>query len=246
MKRVLIVGATSAIAEACARRFAQRGDALALAGRDGNRLAAIAADLRVRGARRVHVECLDVNSVERHGALIDAVERALEGLDLVLIAHGSLTEQAAAQRSVELQRSEFMTNALSAMSLCTHLANRFESRGDGCIAVISSVAGDRGRASNYVYGAAKAALSAYLSGLRQRLAPSGVHVLTVKPGFVDTPMTAAFKKGPLWATPQKVAADIVYAIERRQQVLYTPWFWRWIMTLIRLIPERLFMRLRGL
>jgi short-subunit dehydrogenase len=106
------------------------------------------------------------------------------------------------------------------------------------------VAGDRGRQSNYVYGSAKAAVTAFTSGLRQRLYPKGVRVLTIKPGFVSTPMTAAFKKGVLWATPAKVAADIVRAMDRRSSVIYTPWFWRPIMWVIRSVPETVFRRLR--
>jgi short-subunit dehydrogenase len=125
------------------------------------------------------------------------------------------------------------------------LSNRFEAQGSGVIAIISSVAGDRGRQSNYVYGSAKAAVSAFASGLRQRLYPKGVRVVTVKPGFVDTPMTAAIKrKGALWATPDRVARDIVRAMDRGTPVIYTPWFWRIIMFVIRSVPETVFRRLR--
>ena len=134
------------------------------------------------------------------------------------------------------------TNALSTISLLTIIANRFEANKDGTIAVISSVAGDRGRASNYVYGSAKACLNVYLQGLRHRLSGSGVNVLTVKPGFVDTPMTETFEKGPLWASPEQVAWDIRRAIARRRTVIYTPWFWRWIMLIIRLVPTPVFHR----
>jgi short-subunit dehydrogenase len=130
------------------------------------------------------------------------------------------------------------------MALCTLLANQFEDQGHGVIAVISSVAGDRGRQSNYVYGAAKAAVTAFTSGLRQRLYPKGVRVVTIKPGFVSTPMTAAFKKGALWATPDKVAADIVRAMAGGTAVIYTPWFWRPIMWIIRCVPETIFRRLK--
>lgn len=134
-------------------------------------------------------------------------------------------------------------NFVSAASLLSHLANLMEKRRGGTIAVISSVAGDRGRQSNYVYGAAKAGLSAFASGLRNRLQKSGVSVVTIKPGFVDTPMTAHVKKGPLFATPEAVARGIVKAIDRRKDVVYVPGFWRPIMWLIRSIPERIFKRL---
>jgi len=128
--------------------------------------------------------------------------------------------------------------------LLTLLANRFEAQRHGTLAVIGSVAGDRGRQSNYVYGTAKGALAIFLQGLRNRLHPAGVRVLTVKPGFVDTPMTASFKKGPLWAAPEAVAAAIVAAVERGRDVIYTPWFWWGIMTLIKLVPERVFKKLK--
>ena len=141
-------------------------------------------------------------------------------------------------------RAAFAVNALSAMAVAEAAATCLAQQGHGTLAVISSVAGDRGRASNYVYGAAKGALTRYLQGLRNRLAAAGVHVLTIKPGFVDTPMTAHLPKGALWATPERVADDIVRAIERRREVLYTPWFWRWVMAVLCAIPEGLFKRTR--
>jgi short-subunit dehydrogenase len=172
-------------------------------------------------------------------------EQALGALDTVLIAHGTLSNQQACEASVELTLQEISTNGLSAIALLTRIAPRFESRRSGTIAVISSVAGDRGRQSNYVYGSAKALLSAFLSGLRQRLYKSGVAVITIKPGFVDTPMTAALPKGgPLWAKPEQVAAGIVKAIDRSATVVYLPWFWALIMMIIRAVPETIFRRVK--
>ena len=244
MRRILIVGATSAIAEASARLFASRGDALFLVGRGESRLQAIAEDLKVRGAALAETFVLDARAMDRFPALVQNATQRLGGLDAARIAHGTLSDQAACQRSVELLREEFDINAISVMALCTLLAQQFETEGRGVIAVISSVAGDRGRQSNYVYGSAKAAVTAFTSGLRQRLYPKGVRVLTIKPGFVSTPMTAAFKKGALWATPAKVAADLVRAMDRGSSVIYTPWFWRPIMWVIRSVPETVFRRLR--
>jgi short-subunit dehydrogenase len=244
MRRILIVGATSAIAEATAREFARRGDAFYLAGRDPRRLQAIADDLKVRGAQAVAIGAFDARSLAGYPALVDAAEQALGGLDTALIAHGTLSDQAACEASVEQMAEEFAINALSVMGLCTVLGNRFAARGAGVIAVISSVAGDRGRQSNYVYGAAKAAVTAFTSGLRQRLHPKGVRVVTVKPGFVDTPMTAAFPKGPLWASPASVGRSIARAMIRGTPVLYVPWFWRPIMAIIKAIPEFVFRGLR--
>jgi decaprenylphospho-beta-D-erythro-pentofuranosid-2-ulose 2-reductase len=244
MKRILIVGATSAIAEAVAREFARRGDALVLVARDARRLQTVAEDLRVRGATACETLLFDARALETHGGLVQQATERLGALDAALIAHGTLSDQHACEQSLELLREEFAVNALSVMSLCTLLANQFESQRHGTIVVLSSVAGDRGRQSNYVYGAAKAAVSTFASGLRQRLYPKGVAVVTVKPGFVDTPMTAAFPKNALWASPARVARDIVRAIDRGAPILYTPWFWRPIMMLIRAVPERSFRRLR--
>jgi short-subunit dehydrogenase len=245
MRKILIIGATSAIAEAAARIFATRGDALFLVARNAEHLRAVVADLNIRGAARADNATLDVTDFAAHEAVLDQAERDLGGLDVALIAHGTLSDQAQCEQSADLMRREFEINALSTLALLTSLANRMEARRSGTLAVISSVAGDRGRQSNYVYGAAKAAVSTFLGGLRQRLAKSGVTVLTVKPGFVDTPMTAGIaNKGALWAQPDRVAAGIVQAIDRGRTIVYLPWFWRWIMLVIRHIPEPLFKRLK--
>ena len=245
MQKILIIGATSAIAEAVARKYAQRSDALFLVARNAERLQAIAADLDVRGAARAATATLDVADFAAHAAIIEAAERELGGLDVALIAHGTLSDQAECEKSVDALRREFDINALSTMSLLTTLANNFEARRRGTFAVISSVAGDRGRQSNYAYGSAKAAVTAFLSGLRQRLAKSNVDVLTIKPGFVDTPMTAAIaNKGALWAKPDRIADGIVHAIDKRRNVVYLPWFWWGIMQVIRHIPEFVFKKLK--
>jgi len=240
MQRVLIIGATSAIAEATARRYAARGAAIHLLGRQAARLDAIAADLSVRGAK-ASAGVLDVNDDARHGDVFDAAWAALGGVDVALIAHGTLPDQAACDASVELSLREFATNGTSTIALCAALAPRLAA--GATLAVISSVAGDRGRASNYLYGSAKAAVSAYLSGLGQRLRPAGINVLTIKPGFVDTPMTAAFKKGALWAKPDQIAQGIVRAVDRRRAVAYLPGFWWAIMMVIKNIPEFVFRRI---
>jgi len=242
MLRVLIIGATSAIAEAVARRYAAQGAALFLVARRQPQLTAIADDLRVRGAGFVATHCLDVTDFSGHAAMLDAAWSALGQVDVTLIAHGTLPEQAACDASVETAMREFATNGTATIALCLQLAQRLQ--GNATLAVISSVAGDRGRASNYLYGSAKASVSAFLSGLRQRLNATGVNVLTIKPGFVDTPMTRDFRKGPLWASPETVASGIVRAIERRRSVVYLPWFWRGIMMVIKSIPEPVFRRIR--
>ena len=192
----------------------------------------------------METEALDLDDLARHEALVERAATALGGLDGALLAHGMLGDQEAAQRSYAEAEKVLRTNFLSAASLLTPLANRFEAQRAGTLVVISSVAGDRGRQSNYVYGASKGALSVFLQGLRNRLARSGVAVVTVKPGFVDTPMTAALKKNALFATPEQVARGILRAADSAQDEVYLPGFWRLIMFLIRAIPERIFKRLK--
>ena len=245
VRKVLIIGATSAIAEATARLFAERGDSLFLVARDATRVANVADDLRVRGAARVETRTLDTTNFALQRNVLDTAHEAFDGIDVALVAHGSLPDQAACEQNIDKLRHEFDTNAVSTVAILGDLANRMERQGHGTLAVISSVAGDRGRQSNYVYGAAKAAVSTFASGLRQRLAKSSVCVLTIKPGFVDSPMTAGFEnKGILWAQPEHIARGIVAAIDARRNTVYLPWFWRWIMLIIRQIPEPLFKRLK--
>jgi short-subunit dehydrogenase len=244
VRKILIVGATSAIAEATSRIFAGRGDALYLVARKQEQLAAIAADLKVRGASKVDMEVMDANDLASHEPMLKRAVQSLGGLDTVLVAYGTLGDQKASEASVDVAVREINNNGVSTVAMLTLIATMFEHQKAGTIACISSVAGDRGRQSNYVYASAKALVSTFLSGLRQRLSPHGVTVLTIKPGFVDTPMTAAFPKGPLWAKPQKVAADIVKAIDRSAAVVYVPGFWRLIMFIIRSIPETIFQRLK--
>ena len=243
MKKILIIGATSAIAEHCARLWAARGDALFLVARNQERLNNIATDLGVRGAGIVSTYQLDLNEITEQKAMLNAADLALGGVDTVLIAHGTLSNQNACEQSVEVTLAEIQTNALSTLALLTLIANRFEAQQNGTIAVISSVAGDRGRASNYVYGSAKAMVTAFASGLRQRLHKSNAAVVTIKPGFVDTPMTAEFKKGLLWAQPATVAAKIVKAIDQRKDEVYVPAFWWGIMAVIKNIPVLIFKRI---
>jgi short-subunit dehydrogenase len=243
VKNILVIGATSAIAEATARLWAKKGDRLYLLGRNEERLPAIAKDLKIRGAESVHIALFDVNEFAAHKEAIDGAIKTLGDLDLALIAHGTLSDQKACEKDFCFTLRELNTNAISVISLLTHLANRFEVQQHGTIAVISSVAGDRGRQSNYVYGTAKGAVTVFLQGLRQRLYKSGVHVLTVKPGFVDTPMTKDIKKGLLWASPEKVANDIIKAIEKKKDVVYTPRFWWGIMSAIRFVPESHFKKI---
>lgn len=244
MSRVLIIGATSAIAQEVAKIYAASGSQLFLVARNSQKLEQVVKDLKVRGADNIEQLSLDLINIEDHEQIVTAADKFMSGIDIVLIAHGTLPDQKSCENSVINTVQELQINFLSTVSLLTLLANYFEKQASGCIAVISSVAGDRGRQSNYVYGAAKGGLSVFLQGLRNRLSRAGICVLTIKPGFVISPMTAEFKKGILWAQPKKIANNIVSAIHKRKNVVYVPWFWRLIMLIICNIPENIFKRMR--
>jgi short-subunit dehydrogenase len=230
---VAVFGATSAIAEQVARRFAARGARLFLVARDPARLERIAADLAIRGAASVHTHAADFDDAAALGPMLEAMGRSVGVPEIALVAFGTLGNQTVIARDVDAVGRVLTTNFVSPARLIT------------AVAVLTSVAGERGRASNYVYGAAKAGLSTFLQGLRHRLAGSGVQVLDIRPGPVDTPMTRELGlRGPLLASAERVAADIERAIDRRRSLLYTPWFWRWIMLVIRALPEPIFHRLR--
>jgi decaprenylphospho-beta-D-erythro-pentofuranosid-2-ulose 2-reductase len=236
-KTILVLGATSAIAQAWMRLLAPEGASFFLVARNPAHLESVAKDLVTRGANAVYVETADLDQVDIHVGLLERAVAELGNLDCALIAHGVLGDQAAGERDFAVAAASLQTNFLSTVSLVTWLANHFAAHYHGSLVVISSVAGDRGRKSNYIYGSAKAGLNAFLDGVRNRLDRDGVQVLTVRPGFVATPMTAHLPQGPLFATPDAVAHDILSAIGHRRDVLYTPWFWRWIMAIIRAIPE---------
>jgi short-subunit dehydrogenase len=244
MKKVLVVGASSAIAEAVARIFSGQGAKLYLLARNSEKLASLEADLLIRGAASVHSEQFDINEHRRHEEMLNTVSEVLGGIDVALVAHGTLGNQQECEQSPDLALQELQTNAVSTIAFLTRLGNLFEKQGRGTIVVISSVAGDRGRPSNYVYGTAKAAVTTFCEGLNARLFKAGVHVMTVKPGIVATPMTEGLDMpGVLVAQPEQVAADIVRAMEKKIDTLYTPWFWKYIMAGIVHIPTSFFKKL---
>lgn len=225
------------------RLLAPEGASFFLVARNAARLDSVANDLVTRGAATVFAEAMDLNPTEAHPALLQHAVNLLGGLDCALVAHGVLGDQSAGEKDFSAAAACLQTNFISAASLVTWLANYFAAQYHGTIAVLSSVAGDRGRKSNYIYGSAKAGLNAFLDGVRNRVDRDGVQVLTIRPGFVATPMTAHLPQGPLFASPDAVARDILRAIQSRRDVLYTPWFWRWIMALICMIPEWKFKRM---
>lgn len=241
--RVLVLGATSAIATATMRPLAEAGASFYLVARNGAKLDAVSADLRTRGAKAVFTRTIDLDDTVLHPQLLAAAVTDLGGIDLALIAHGVLGDQNEAQARYEPAEAVLRTNLLSPVSLITWLANYFEGRKQGVLAVISSVAGDRGRKSNYVYGASKGGLNVFLDGVRNRIDRSGVHVLTIRPGFVATPMTAHLPQNALFAHPNQIAQGILEAIDKRKDVAYVPAFWRPIMFVVRSIPQPIFKKL---
>ncbi|GAB6070809.1 SDR family oxidoreductase [Thiomicrorhabdus hydrogeniphila] len=243
-QNIVIIGATSAIAQATLKMYAAQNNNLFLVARNSEQLNVIAEDAKIRGANQVESQAIDLTDLAQHSHLIETIYQTYPQIDIVLIAHGTLPNQQACQDNVETALQEINTNAISTISLLTLLANKFETQKSGSIAVITSVAGDRGRQSNYVYGAAKSMVSTFLQGLRNRLNDSNVQVLDIKPGFVDTPMTAEFKKGALWAQPEQIASSIIKAINSGKNTIYTPWFWWGIMFIIRSVPEFIFKKLK--
>jgi decaprenylphospho-beta-D-erythro-pentofuranosid-2-ulose 2-reductase len=243
-KRVAILGATSAIAEAAARIWAGQGARLALVGRNAERLEAIAADLKARGAAEAKVLVADCAEAEPTSELERIIE-TLGGLDVVLLAYGVLGDQAQLERDPGAAAELLRTNFTSAAAWCQAVAATLERQRSGALLVIGSVAGDRGRGSNYVYGASKAGLGVLVEGIAHRLARTGARAVLIKPGFVDTPMTAGVaRKGPLWARPEAVARTIVASADRGGPVVYAPAFWRPIMLAVRTVPSAIFHRTR--
>lgn len=244
MKRILIIGATSAIATACARLWAEQGSEFFLVARNRDKLEQTAADLQARGAKTVTLHEMDATDYSAHPLMLERGLAALQQIDIALIAHGTLPDQSTCEQDVAVALREFANNGTSVIALLTSLAQQFETQRCGTLAVISSVAGDRGRPSNYLYGTAKAAVSTFCEGLRARLFKVGVHVITIKPGFVDTPMTQGLPlPAALVAKPEQVARRILRGIERKTASLYAPGFWALIMLIIRGIPQPIFKRL---
>jgi len=240
---VLVLGATSPIARAIAREYASSGHSIFVAARNGDEASRIAADLRTRFQVETASASFDARNFAGHQALVDGAVERMGGFDVAVIAIGELGVQAEAQQDFEKALSIIEVNYTGAVSLCERIARHMEERKSGCIVGISSPAGDRGRKRNYFYGSAKGGFSLYLQGLRGRLAPSNVHVLTVKPGYIDTAMTRGMQTRIPIASPESVAQAIVKAQRQRKDTLYFPWFWRPVMFLVKAIPERMFKRL---
>ena len=243
IQKVLVLGAKSDIATAIARMFAEQSCSLQLAARETNSLKELKEDLKIRGAAEIELFKLDVESVK-------SIETFLKNLnplpDLVVCAVGYLGDQSHTEKNFEEMEKVIKANLTGPAMILESLAQSMMERKKGVIVGISSVAGDRGRASNYWYGCAKSGLTEFLSGLRHRLQNSGIKVITVKPGFVRTAMTANLDLPPaLTTTPEKISSDILKAVSKNQPVLYTPFFWYWIMLIIRVLPEKIFLKFKN-
>lgn len=240
VKNVVICGATSAIAQEVAKLFAAQGACLLLQSRDQQHLNAIRDDLLARGAAKVEVLVCDARELLSAESLLTFATEVLGQVDLLLLAFGTLGNQEKDQDQFDGQMDLFTTNTLAPFAILTTFANYMAQKKTGHLVVLSSVAGDRGRKLNYIYGASKAALTCYSSGLRARMSEHGVKVLTIKLGTVDTPMTAHLPRSPLSAKPNRIAHLILNGIQNDKKILYLPWYWRPIILIIKLIPESLF------
>lgn len=241
-KTVLILGARSDIAKAVARTFATHGYAVQMAARNAASLANDQADLQLRFGITASIHDFDALQTEGHPRFVDSLPRLP---DVAICAVGSMGQQSDSENDVAAAATVIRSNFEGPASIIAVLANRFVERGSGALVGISSVAGERGRATNYVYGSAKAGFTAFLSGLRNRLAKKGVRVITVLPGFVATRMTEGMRlPAALTAQPKEVADAILKAVERGGDVVYVRPVWRVIMTIIRGIPEPIFKRLK--
>ncbi len=243
-KNIVIIGATSGIAKSIAYQYAKQNHSLILAGRDHGEMERLASDIRIRHRVPVCVKIYHAEAYDEHAGFFASCLEEPGMLGGMVLAYGQMEDQQSAQADFRLAKQIIEVNFLSCVSILETAARYFEQERSGFIAVISSVAGDRGRQSNYIYGSSKGALSVYLQGLRSRLFASGVHVVTIKPGFVDTQMTYGLKGLFLLADPRDAAKKICLAIQKGQEIVYVPGFWAFIMMIIKVMPERVFKRLK--
>ena len=242
MKNVLIIGATSTIAQDISKIYAQQGAKLLLVGRNEQILKIIQKDLLVRGAMQVDTIVFDLADVVKLDFLVSQIHFQMGSIDIAISCHGILGEQVLLEQNTSLFLKNMEINFTSHAILGLAFSTKMKDTGGGSLAIISSVAGDRGKKSNFIYGSAMSAKSLFTDGLRHRMHGTGVYVTTIKLGFVDTKMTTHFKKGPLWAKSPFVAQSIVDAIHNRKGAVYIPSIWRWIMLIVKSIPEFIFNR----
>lgn len=243
MKKVLVLGGYSGIAQAVLEILAKEETTLYLVGRSEEKLNIVQDHLQSIGNSIIFTKCLDLNKIEEHKSLLEDAIRRMQGIDILFTCYGILPNQKELEQEPGKAIENYLTNAISIIHFVSLATNYFEERNKGTIAVVVSVAADRGRKSNYFYGSAKACIDTFLEGLRHRLYKTNVNVITIKPGVVDTPMTQNLEKKLLVSKPEKVAQDIVYAIKNNKQIVYTPWYWKYIMTFLRSLPKSIFYRL---
>lgn len=243
MKNIVILGATSGISQAVAKKLLADDVIFHLVARNEEKLKIVADDLVSRGCKSAKCYVLDFNNLTAHSACIDAIYKEAGVVDILFISYGIMHSQLDCEADVKKAVEQVNSNYTSTVSLLVLFSQLMEKQGSGTIAVVSSVAGDRGRKSNFIYGSAKAGLSIFLEGLRYKLYSSGINVLTIKPGFIDSPMTSDIKKGALWASTDQAANYIVKGIEKNKSVIYVPPFWFLIMAIIKRIPVFVFRKL---
>lgn len=243
MKNFLVLGASSLIVQETLELLAKPDVKFYLVGRNEAKLNIVKAHLESVGQSSIFVETADLCNFDRYQQIFDNSIQTMGNVDCLFVGYGILPNQQELEQDMSKIVENFNINALGVILFVSLVANYFEQRGSGSIVVISSVAGDRGRRSNYFYGSAKASITVFLQGLRHRFAKKNIKVITIKPGLVDTPMTSHLEKNLLFASAEKVAKDIFSAISRNKEIVYTPWFWRYIMAIIRLLPEKIFKKL---
>lgn len=241
---ILVIGATSAIARSISRLYAVKNAKLFLLARDEERLHDSAADLELRGASDVKAMNYHAENTDKHSTIVDEAVEFLGSIDVALICHGNLPNQEECQVDYRKAEKAIQLNGLSVISLCTEIVSQLRVQKKGTLAVITSVAGERGRQPNFVYGAAKSMVSTYLQGLRGSLVKDNIHIVDVRPGLVASPMTAHLKKGPLWSSPESIASSIIEGIAKKRNVIYAPSYWRLIMLFVCVIPEAIFKRIK--
>jgi decaprenylphospho-beta-D-erythro-pentofuranosid-2-ulose 2-reductase len=242
-QRILVFGATSAICHALLKLYATDGCSLFLVARNGGKLTAFADDLSVRGGTIAGSSSYDFNAYDKHKEVIAEAQSCLGKIDLVIVAHGSLPSQSECESSSTALKACMDDNFTSAAVIIQSISQTLAQQGSGTLAAFSSVAGDRGRKSNYVYGAAKSGIDTLLQGLSGRFSGTGINIVNIKPGMVISPMTADMKHGALWSTPEAIAPKIYRAIDAGRAVCYVPGYWRLIMWVIRTLPTTILARL---
>jgi decaprenylphospho-beta-D-erythro-pentofuranosid-2-ulose 2-reductase len=242
-QRVLVFGASSAICQELLRLYAVQGGSFYLVGRSEHKLVAVGDDLVARGGQLAGHSSYDFNDWEQHQECLVRARESLGEVDLVVVAHGTLPDQEECESSSAAVKTCLDDNFTSAAIIIQVCAQQLSQQGKGTLAVLSSVAGDRGRKSNYTYGAAKAGIDAFLQGLQGRFAGTEINIVNIKPGMIESPMTSGMTKGAVWSTPEKIAPTIYKAIEQGRRVCYVPGYWRLIMLIIRGLPTSVLARL---